>query len=91
MAIIMPDSMMLKLKILRSVLRTVLKLRFSRVRKYFWFREMVDSWPEILPMLSSSAVCCSGVVPCFVGSWARDSFSTCQIALAGLDCSTTTL
>lgn len=28
-------SIMLKLKILRSVLRTVLKFRFSRVRKYF--------------------------------------------------------
>jgi hypothetical protein len=38
----------LKLTILFSVLRTVLKLRFSRVRKYFWLRVMVESWPEIL-------------------------------------------
>lgn len=28
-----------------SVLRTVLKLRFSRVRKYFCWRVIVDSWP----------------------------------------------
>lgn len=39
---------MLKLTMRFSVLATVLKLRFSRVLKYFWFREMVDSWPEIL-------------------------------------------
>lgn len=36
------------LKIRCSVDRTVLKLRFSRVRKYFWLRVMVESWPESL-------------------------------------------
>lgn len=45
---IISDSITLKLKIRRSVLRTVLKFRFSRVRKYFWFREMVDSCAESL-------------------------------------------
>jgi hypothetical protein len=40
---IKPDSIKLKLNILLSVLLTVLKLRFSRVRKYFWLRETVDS------------------------------------------------
>lgn len=38
----------LKLTILPSVLRTVLKFRFSRVRKYFWFLVMVDNWPDTL-------------------------------------------
>lgn len=42
------DWIMLKLTMRFSVLVTVAKLRFSRVRKYFWFREMVDSCPEIL-------------------------------------------
>lgn len=46
--IIIRDSITLKLKIRRSVLRTVLKLRFSRVRKYFWLREIVDSWADSL-------------------------------------------
>lgn len=41
--IIIKPSITLKLKIRRSVLRTVLKFRFSRVRKYFWFREIVDN------------------------------------------------
>jgi len=69
---------MLKLTMRFSVLLTVLKLRFSRVRKYFWLREMVDSWPEILKMDSSSTDVCSGDVPCFDGICAvRDSFSTC--------------
>lgn len=45
---IMSPSITLKLKIRRSVLRTVLKLRFSRVRKYFWFREMVDTLADNL-------------------------------------------
>lgn len=45
---IRPHWIKLKLTILFSVLRTVLKLRFSRVRKYFCKREMVESWPEIL-------------------------------------------
>lgn len=57
----------LKLTILPSVLRTVLKLRFSRVRKYFWFLVMVDSWPEILYIDSSRAEVCSGEVPCLAG------------------------
>jgi hypothetical protein len=48
METIMRPSMTLKLKIRRSVLRTVLKLRFSRVRKYFWFREIVDSCADSL-------------------------------------------
>lgn len=39
---------MLKLAMRFSVLDTVAKFRFSRVRKYFWFREMADNWPEIL-------------------------------------------
>lgn len=69
-------SITLKLNILLSVLRTVLKLRFSRVRKYFWLRLMVDSCPESLKMDSSSADVCSGDVPCLAGSCARCSFST---------------
>jgi len=43
MQMIRPHCIRLKLMILFSVLRTVLKFRFSRVRKYFWFRVMVDS------------------------------------------------
>lgn len=70
-------SMILKLKIRRSVLRTVLKFLFSRVRKYFWLREMVDSWAESLKIDSSRADACSGLAPCLEGSWARSSFSTC--------------
>ena len=66
----------LKLTIRPSVLCTVAKLRFSRVRKYFWLREMVEIWPEILKIDSSSTEVCSGDVPCFEGSCARDSFST---------------
>jgi hypothetical protein len=64
------------LTILFSVLRTVLKLRFSRVRKYFWFRVMVDSWPEILNSDSSRDEVCSGDAPCFAGRVTRASFST---------------
>jgi hypothetical protein len=71
-------SMMLKLKILLSVLLTVLKLRFSLVRKYFWFLVIVDSWPESLKIDCSSAEVCSGEVPCLEGRVAlRGSFSTC--------------
>lgn len=69
-------SMILRLKILRSVLLTVLKLRFSLVRKYFWLRVMVESWPDSLNIDSSSADVCSGDVPCFEGNEARASFST---------------
>lgn len=69
---------MLKLTMRFSVLLTVLKLRFSRVRKYFWLREMVDSWPEILNMDSSKTDVCSGDVPCLDGSCAdRVSCSLC--------------
>lgn len=69
-------SIMLRLKILLSVLLTVLKLRFSLVRKYFWFRVIVESWPESLKMDSSNADVCSGEVPCFEGKLVRSSFST---------------
>jgi hypothetical protein len=70
-------SITLKLKILLSVLLTVLKLRFSRVRKYFWLRVTVESCPESLKIDSSSADVCSGDVPCLEGIWAsRCSFST---------------
>lgn len=40
---IIATSIMLKLKILLSVLRTVLKFRFSRVRKYFCILDTVDN------------------------------------------------
>lgn len=71
-----PIWIKLKLTIRASVLLTVAKLRFSRVRKYFWFREMVESCPETLKIDSSRIEVCSGVVPCLEGSWARCSFST---------------
>ena len=77
MVIIRPDSIKLKLNILFSVLLTVLKLRFSRVRKYFWLREMVESWAESLRMDSSRTDVCSGDEPCLDGILARAaSFST---------------
>ncbi len=69
-------SITLKLKILLSVLLTVLKFRFSLVRKYFWFLVIVESRPEILKIDSSNAEVCSGDVPCFEGIEARCSFST---------------
>lgn len=56
---IMHTSIKLKLKILCSVLFTVLKFRFSLVRKYFCILETVDSWDETLKTVSSSAECCS--------------------------------
>ena len=75
-ATIIPTSTRLKLNILRSVLRTVLKFLFSRVLKYFCIRLIVLSWLLTLSMVSSRAVVCSGVVPAFWGSAAaRDSFS----------------
>lgn len=78
MVTIRPDSIRLKLNILFSVLLTVLKLRFSRVRKYFWLREMVESWAESLRMDSSITEVCSGEEPCLEGILARAaSFSTC--------------
>lgn len=76
MAIMRAICIMLKWTIRFSVLCTVAKFRFSRVRKYFWFREMVESCPETLKMDSSRADVCSGDVPCLDGSWAFDSFST---------------
>jgi hypothetical protein len=69
-------SITLKLKILLSVLLTVLKFRFSLVRKYFWFLLIVDSCPESLNIDSSKADVCSGDVPCLEGIEARCSFST---------------
>lgn len=48
MQMIRPLWIKLKLTIRPSVLRTVSKFRFSRVRKYFWFREIVEIWLEIL-------------------------------------------
>jgi hypothetical protein len=66
-----------------SVLLTVLKLRFSRVRKYFWLREMVDSCAESLRIDSSRTVVCSGEEPCLEGMAARGaSFSTCVLLVA---------
>ena len=82
MVTIMRPSMTEKLKMRRSVERTVEKLRFSRVRKYFWLRLMVLSWPDSLKMDSSSAEVCSGDVPFLDGSCARASFSTCVLASA---------
>lgn len=79
---IIRDSITEKLNIRDSVERTVLKLRFSRVRKYFWLREIVESWPESLKRDSSREERCSGEVPCFEGSSARASFSTCNLSLA---------
>ena len=54
----------------------MLKFRFSRVRKYFWLRLMVESWPESLKMDSSRREVCSGEEPFLEGSWVRASFST---------------
>jgi hypothetical protein len=60
-------STMLNRKILLSVLLTVLKLRFSRVRKYFCCRLIVDNCEESLRIDSSRTEVCSGVEPCFEG------------------------
>lgn len=73
-----PTSIKLKFNIRFSVDLTVLKFLFSRVRKYFWLREMVDSWADSLSMDSSRTEVCSGEEPCLEGSWARASFSTCK-------------
>jgi hypothetical protein len=75
-AMIKPIWIKLKFLMRPSVLCTVAKFRFSRVRKYFWLREMVESCPEILKTDSSSADVCSGDVPCLEGSVALASFST---------------
>jgi hypothetical protein len=72
-----PLSIKLKVKMRPSVLLTVLKFLFSRVRKYFWLREMVESWAESLRMDSSRTEVCSGDEPCLEGMMARAaSFST---------------
>lgn len=76
MATISPVSMIFMLKILCSVLLTVLKFRFSRVRKYFCCLVRVDTWPESFRMVSSTPPICSGVAPAFWGRFARTSFST---------------
>jgi len=77
MATIIPLSIRLKFQIRLSVLLTVEKLRFSRVRKYFWLRTIVLICVLILKIDSSSVDVCSGPAPCFCGSDARCSFSTC--------------
>ena len=59
-----------KLKILDSVLLTVLKFLFSRVRKYFCMREMVLSCDETLKMVSSSCVVWVWSAPALTGIWA---------------------
>lgn len=77
MATIIKLSITEKLKIRRSVDRTVAKLRFSRVRKYFWLRWMVLICDDRRMMDSSMEECWAGSAPCLEGSWARASFSTC--------------
>lgn len=75
---ISPLSIKLKVKMRPSVLLTVLKFLFSRVRKYFWLREIVLNCAESLRMDSSRTVVCSGEDPCLAGMMARAaSFSTC--------------
>jgi hypothetical protein len=75
-----PLSIRLKVKMRPSVLLTVLKFLFSRVRKYFWLREMVESCAESLRMDSSRTEVCSGDEPCLEGMMARAaSFSTCGV------------
>lgn len=76
-ATISPLSSKLNLNILPSVLRTVLKFLFSRVRKYFCCRTRVDTWPESFKIVSSTPESCSGVAPAFWGRLERASFSTC--------------
>ena len=78
MATMKTFSMTANLKMRPSVLRTVLKFRFSRVRKYFWLRVMVLSWPDSLKMLSEMSDVCSGGAPCFAGRAARAPFSICR-------------
>ena len=80
-ASINPPSIKLKLNILLSVLLTVLKFRFSRVRKYFCCLVKVEIWPESFSTVSSTPLICSGLAPAFCGRLARASFSTCMIRL----------
>ena len=67
MKTIIPLSTTLKLNILASVLFTVLKFLFSLVRKYFWFRLMVERSRDTFKIDSSSAEVCSGEADCFEG------------------------
>lgn len=64
-ATINPLSIKLKLKILFSVLRTVLTLRFSRVRKYFCCLVSVEIWLDSRTTVSSSVPICSVGTPAF--------------------------
>lgn len=73
-----PPSMRFKLKILFSVLLTVLKLRFSLVRKYFCCLVNVETCPDIFKSVSSTPPSCSVLAPAFWGRFARGSFSTCS-------------
>jgi len=73
---IMITSIKLKLKILCSVLLTVLKLRFSLVRKYFCIRLIVLNCPLTLKIESSREECCSGLEPAFWGK--RADFDSCS-------------
>ena len=80
MQTINPLSTTLKLKILVSVLFTVLKFLFSLVRKYFWFRLIVDKSRDSFIIDSSSADVCSGGVPFLEGKRAEGpSPSTCEM------------
>lgn len=76
MAIMNIVSITFMLKILFSVLLTVLKFRFSRVRKYFCCLLRVETWPESFMMVSSTLLSCSTEAPPLVGRLARGSFST---------------
>lgn len=81
MATINPPSIKLKLKILLSVLFTVLKFLFSRVRKYFCCRVRVEIWLDNFSTVSSTPLSCSVETPAFCGKLALNSFSTCKILL----------
>ena len=81
MATINPPSIKLKLKILLSVLFTVLKFLFSRVRKYFCCRVRVEIWLDNFSTVSSTPLSCSVETPAFCGRLALYSFSTCKILL----------
>ena len=75
-ATIKPLSITLKLKIRFSVLFTVLKFLFSRVRKYFCCLVSVEIWFESFRTVSSTPLSCSVLAPAFCGRLARTSFST---------------
>lgn len=77
MPTITAPSSKLKLKTRFSVLLTVLKFLFSRVRKYFCWRVRVEIWLETRRMVSSTPLSCSGDAPDFWGRFARGSSSTC--------------